>query len=67
MWIFIYESCDSDVCDDGAEAGWMLVAQDFLETARGVRYLAIAMALKLLYPSDTALEIAVLSAHSPRL
>lgn len=28
-------------------------------------YLAIAMALKLLCPSDTALEIAVLSAHNP--
>lgn len=30
-------------------------------------YLAIAMALKSLYPSDTAFEMAVLSAQIPRL
>lgn len=51
--------------------GWTHLAQRIIELLTSCQrphlYLAMAMALKLLYPSDTALEMAVLSAHSPRL
>ncbi len=43
----------------------LLILQPIHTHSYILNYLAIAMALKLLCPSDTALEIAVLSAHNP--